>query len=126
MSGVRADLAKARSFAEEWIDAWNARDLDRIMTHYSSEVIFTSPMVVQLGASTTGTLHGAHDLSDYFAQGLRRFSDLRFELVEVMVGVESLTVVYRNQVGRVAAEVMTIRQGVVTHSSAHYGQPLAS
>ena len=27
----------ARTFAEEWVAAWNAHDLERILAHYSDE-----------------------------------------------------------------------------------------
>jgi len=33
----------AAAFASEWIEAWNARDLERILKRYAHDVEFTSP-----------------------------------------------------------------------------------
>jgi len=35
-------------FAQHWLAAWNAHDLDQIMTHYEDHVELISPVVVQL------------------------------------------------------------------------------
>ena len=40
------------AFAREWIDAWNAHDLERILSHYSDEIVFTSPVAAQLVPET--------------------------------------------------------------------------
>lgn len=36
---------EAERFAQEWIEAWNSHDLERILTHYSEDVEVTSPFV---------------------------------------------------------------------------------
>ena len=33
-------------FAHEWSAAWNARDLERILAHFSDTVVFSSPKTV--------------------------------------------------------------------------------
>ena len=37
----------ARRFAEEWIAAWNAHDLERILPHYSDDFEMHSPLIVE-------------------------------------------------------------------------------
>jgi hypothetical protein len=39
---------EARQFAQSWVLAWNAHDLDAIMAHYASEVVLTSPVAAKL------------------------------------------------------------------------------
>jgi ketosteroid isomerase-like protein len=39
---------QAQDFAKHWIDAWNAHDLEEIMTHYEDEVELTSPVAAKL------------------------------------------------------------------------------
>src|SRR5438477_2853019 len=39
---------EAYQFAEHWVAAWNAHDLDRIMSHYEAEVELISPVAAQL------------------------------------------------------------------------------
>lgn len=113
------DAHAARLFAEEWVDAWNSHDLDRIMSHYAPGVEFTSPAVRLLGGGEP-TIAGLDDLRCYFARALDRFPALHFELVEALTGVDSVAVVYRNGERRTAAEVMVQRGGKVVSGLVHY------
>ena len=61
------DLA---GFAREWLTAWNAHDLERILAHYSEDVELTSPFVAKLTGRSEGVLRGKAALRDYFARGL--------------------------------------------------------
>lgn len=58
--------AQADALAQEWIEAWNKHDLDAILTHYSDDVIFTSPFAVALTGKEDGTLHGKKELRAYW------------------------------------------------------------
>jgi hypothetical protein len=112
---------RARALAGEWVDAWNRHDLDAILSHYAGGVEFTSPFVVRLLGDPTGTVRGKAALRDYFARGLAAYPDLRFELLQVLVGVQSVTVYYRSVGNRLAAEVMELdAQGQVVRVLAHY------
>ena len=37
--------SEATRFAQEWVAAWNSRDLERILSHYADDVELTSPLV---------------------------------------------------------------------------------
>ncbi|KAG2423893.1 hypothetical protein HXX76_014946 [Chlamydomonas incerta] len=86
-------MDSARKLAEEWIAAWNARDLEAVMSHYAPEVAFESPRVAaafqatkgQVG-SPDGLLRGVVALRPYFAQGISALPDLRLELKQVLEG----------------------------------------
>ena len=107
-------------FAHEWLAAWNSRDLDTIMGPYHEDVEFHSPFMAMLGVEPSGVLHGKSALRGYFAAGLARLPDLRFDLLSVLTGVDSLAIVYRNQGGSTVAELMRLEAGRVTWASAHY------
>jgi len=112
---------RARTLAGEWVDAWNRHDLDAILSHYAEVVEFTSPFVVRLLDSPTGTVRGKAALRDYFARALAAYPDLRFELLQVLAGVDSVTLYYRSVGNRLAAEVMELdAQGQVVRVLAHY------
>jgi ketosteroid isomerase-like protein len=111
----------AASFAEAWYAAWNSHDLEAILSHYADDVEFSSPYVVALNGDPTGTLRGKKELRAYFARGLERFPDLRFEPLETFVGVDSITLTYVSVEGRRSAEVMTLDpDGRVVRVQAHY------
>ena len=45
-------------FAPEWIAAWNSRDLDRVLSHYTDDFEMSSPLIVALMNEPSGVLHG--------------------------------------------------------------------
>lgn len=109
-------------FANAWLNAWNSHDITQILAHYADDIAFTSPFVVALLDKPNGTLHGKAALRDYFLQGLAKYPDLAFELLDVAAGVGSVTVVYNSVNNLLAVEVMELdKDGLVRRVLAHYG-----
>ena len=73
----------ADKFAAEWIAAWNTRDLEQILRHYTDDVEFISPFAIKLLNDPAGTVHGKAALRIYFAAGLVKYPGLNFQLVHV-------------------------------------------
>jgi ketosteroid isomerase-like protein len=112
---------QARGFAEEWIDAWNRRDLDRILEHYSEDVLFSSPFAARLVPGGDGTVRSRAALREYFKAGLAAYPELRFALRHVAVGVDSVTLIYDSVKGLLAAETMILDDRLkVTRALCHY------
>ena len=113
----------ASKLAEEWIEAWNAHDLDRILEHYTEDIVLTSPVAVERLNDATGTVRGKAALRDYFRGGLEANPKLRFELRDVMWGVTSVVLYYKNQRGSMTAEVMELASdGKVMRVLANYSK----
>lgn len=93
---------EADAFARDWIEAWNSHDLQRILSHYADEVVFLSPVAQQRVGN--GRLTGVPALRAYWGAGLKAQPTLRFELVDVLVGHGSATLLYRNHKGQTVAE----------------------
>ena len=111
----------ARTFADEWIEAWNRHDLERILGHYAEDVVFTSPFAVRLLSLPDGTVRGRDALRTYFEKGLAAYPDLRFTLRHVAVGVDSVTLIYDSVKGLLAAETMVLDgRARATRVLAHY------
>ncbi|MBS1815296.1 MAG: nuclear transport factor 2 family protein [Acidobacteria bacterium] len=111
----------ARQFAAEWIAAWNAHDLDRILSHYADDVRFVSPFVQRIMGQQDGVVQGIPALRDYFSRGLAAYPDLRFELYTVLAGVNSVTLYYGSVKNLLAAEVMAFdSDGRISSVLAHY------
>jgi ketosteroid isomerase-like protein len=53
---------ETRALAEQWIQAWNTRDLDRIMDHYAADVEFEANTVVRRWQKADGKLLGLTEL----------------------------------------------------------------
>lgn len=110
--------AEATTFAEQWVAAWNARDLDAVLEHYADDVVFTSPTALRVVPESGGTVVGKAALRAYWSRALRGNPDLRFELLAVYAGVETVTLRYRDQTGREVCEVLTSRDGLVVSGHA--------
>ncbi|NOT18433.1 MAG: nuclear transport factor 2 family protein [Sulfuriferula sp.] len=109
------------TFAESWIAAWNAHDLDAVLAHFSDDFVFSSPLICQFTEEKSGRLVGKHAVRSYWEIGLSRLPDLHFELIDVLVGVDCLTIVYSGHRG-LSAEVLTLGQdGRAVQGQACYG-----
>jgi len=112
---------EARSFAADWIEAWNSHDLDRIMTHYAEDLVLVSPVAAQLLNDPAGMVRGKDSLREYFQKGLNAFPQLRFDLIEVMRGLSSIVLYYKNQKGTKSCEFMELNpQRKITRVVANY------
>ena len=47
----------ACEFAQDWVDAWNSHDLERILAHYDDQVLLVSPIALKL-LGGDGTVRG--------------------------------------------------------------------
>lgn len=111
----------ARSFAEEWIGAWNSHDLASIMQHYADDVDFSSPFIKRLGMNDEGFIHGRGTLEAYFAKALTAYPDLYFELHETLTGADSVVLYYTSVNNKKAAELMQFdNSGKIKWVKAHY------
>lgn len=117
-------MMKPRDFgshAQEWLAAWNAHDLERILSHYAEDVEFCSPFIAKLTNNPDGVLHGKARLRDYFARGLAAYPDLKFEFLRLYPGVRSCVLEYRSVNNLRAAETMEFNgTGKISRVQAHY------
>ena len=114
---------KALKLASDWVHAWNVHDLDLIMTHYHDEVVLVSPVAAQLLNDPTGTIRGKAAVRSYFEMGLEAYPDLRFELIDVLWGLGSVVLYYRNQRGTKTSEFMELDpSGQVRRVVANYSR----
>jgi len=112
---------KARKFAKDWIEAWNSHDVDAIMDHYAPQVKLTSPVAARLLDDAAGSVVGSEALRKYFQKGLEVYPELSFELLDVMWGISSVILYYRNHVGTKSGEFMEFdSEGKVVRVVANY------
>lgn len=110
---------EAWHLANHWVAAWNAHDLDQIMSHYDEAIELTSPVAAQLLGNAK--VIGKTNLRAYFQRGLEAYPNLRFDLKDVLWGLNSLVLYYTNQKGTLSGEFMELSaDGKVTRVVAHY------
>jgi hypothetical protein len=115
------DAKWAEQFAEEWIESWNSHDLDRILSHYTDDFEMTSPFIIKRMKEPSGTLRGKENVRPYWQIGLSAQPPLKFELIDVLMGVRSMAVHYRRTSGKPAVEILVFNdEGKVVQGTAHY------
>ncbi len=114
---------KAQDFANDWIASWNAHNLDRVMAHYDSDVEYYSMFLLKLTDNDTGMLRGKDKVKEYLSKGLAAYPDLHFKLINVFLGVASITLHYESVNKLIAAEVFEINDtGLASRVQCHYYQ----
>ncbi|MES2732795.1 MAG: UPF0158 family protein [Bacteroidota bacterium] len=110
-----------QAFALEWIAAWNSHDIDRIMSHYSNDIDFCSPIIVRLLNQPDGTITDKDELKHYFLKGLAAYPDLHFELHHILEGLNSLVLIYQSVNNTLSAEFMELDNEMkISCVRAHY------
>lgn len=93
-----------REFAHEWQSGWNSHDLEVIMKHYRSDVVFRSRKAMALMG--TGEIVGVKNLRTYWSKALKRQPKLRFTIMDVFYGHQMMVISYRNHNNIRAAETL--------------------
>ena len=112
---------QALDFAHEWVAAWNAHDLDRVLAHYTDDFEMSSPFIIAMGIDPSGTLKGKQQVGDYWRKAMVKYPDLRFDLLEVLSCVNTIIIYYHSIAGKKAAEFFTLNEaGKVYKAMGHY------
>ncbi|MEC4747918.1 nuclear transport factor 2 family protein [Methylomicrobium sp. Wu6] len=111
----------AEHFAKNWLDAWNAHDLPRILAHYTDDFEMSSPVIIQVTGNPEGRLQGKQAVGAYWTKALTLFPNLRFEPLCTLIGVNSIVIHYVGATGQRVAEVFHFNEaGLVFRAQAHY------
>ena len=114
--------SQVRQLASDWLGAWNSHDLDAIMSHYAPQIVLTSPVAARLLNDPSGAVRGQLALRHYFKRGLEAYPNLTFELLDVMWGLSSVVLYYKNQNGTTSGEFMELDANLkVLRVVANYG-----
>ncbi|HZB32745.1 MAG TPA: nuclear transport factor 2 family protein [Streptosporangiaceae bacterium] len=110
---------EAVAFVQHHVEVWNKHDLEEILQLYAEDVELTSPFAGQMVGSDV--VRGRDGLRAYFGTALARNPDLRFEIVDVLRCLDSVTIYMRSVGGRMVAEVLFVDgDGLISKVLAHY------
>ncbi len=120
----------ARLFAQAWADAWNRRDVEAVLAHFSEDTLFRSPRAPAIAG--TGYLNGKAALRSYWMQAVARIEQLHFTVDDVLFDPERrcVQIEYRAQLNdqlvHAAERLVFDPAGLVIDGSACYGAPVAA
>ncbi len=113
------------AFVNRWIDDWNQKNLESILSHYAPDVEFVSPKALQIAGTTT--IHGKEALRAYWTTGLQKLPDLYFTLDHWIWDEDrrELHIIYVARLNGVKMRVCEITRfrpdGLVFYGEAMYG-----
>lgn len=109
------------AIARQWIDAWNSRDLDRVLDLYDDAAEMVSAGIIRLGINAAGRVEGKAHLRAYWTRALENLPNLRFDLLDVSVSPDSIVVRYRNDRGQTICEYLRLNgAGRIIQGSANH------
>lgn len=115
------DVVQAERFAEQWVAAWNAHDLDAVLSHFTEDAVFTSPVAARILPETNGILRGKDAIRGYWLAGMEKLPDLHFEVIHVYAGLDTIVINYRNHTGALVSEVLRVDvEGLVVRGDGTY------
>ncbi|MEM7799063.1 MAG: nuclear transport factor 2 family protein [Chloroflexota bacterium] len=121
------DQAWAVDFAEKWIAAFNSHDLDRIFELYDDRFEMRSPYIISRMGLESGRLVGKEQVRPYWSKSVGPESTLRFELIDVFVGVDSVVVYYKSAGAKYVCETFQFNpDGKVISGCSQHGRSIES
>ena len=89
---------EATALAKHWIESWNARDVEAVLTHFHPSVRFTSPRALAL--TGRAWVEGKDALRGYWQNALARIETIRFTLDYVLWdgARQTMSIVYEAEI----------------------------
>ena len=104
-----------------WVEAWNARDLERVLALYDEATVMTSDRIPAMGFDASGTVHGKDALRAYWGKALGLLPNLHFTLIDLFVSPDSVVVFYTNERGKKICEYLRVNAaGKIVQGSANH------
>ena len=113
--------AFAEDFARDWVAAWNDRDIDRILSYYADDTEFHSPRIAVVMDNDATRVTGKKALQTYWTEALSQARQLFFDVDDILVSSDAVTVLYTNhREERVAETFIFNEDGEIARSIAAY------
>ncbi len=111
----------AETFARKWVQAWNDRDIDAVLADYAESVVLHSPRGRSEAGESIPRVEGMQALRAYWEQALEAAPNLFFEVDELFVSSDALTLIYLNHRSQRVAETFVFNaDGKVIKTIAAY------
>lgn len=113
--------ATLAALGRTWVEAWNARDLERVLALYDEAAVMTSDRIPFLGFDASGTVRGKESLRAYWSKALGLLPELHFALIDLFVSPDSVVVFYENERGKRICEYLRVNDaGLIVQGSANH------
>lgn len=116
---------EATAFAADWAAAWNARDVERVLSLFSEDITFVSPTA--LAVVGTATVRGKTALRAYWTRAMGSIDSLRFTVERVVWDAQAreLAIIYVSDINgtlkRVSENLKFGDEGLVVSAEVFHG-----
>jgi hypothetical protein len=111
--------------AYRWIDAFNHKDLEALLSLYSDKALHYSPKLKIARPETNGFISGKNVLRTWWQDAFNRIPTLQYELVKLTADDKSVFMEYTRKAEGEAdlkvGEVLDIENGLIVASRVYHG-----
>ena len=111
--------------ARSWLDAFNARDLERLLALYDEEAAHTSPKLRAQRPETNGEIRGKPALRAWWADAMQRLPGLHYAGKHLSAGEDRVVMEYERQnpgeASYMVAETLVVFAGRIVSSHVYHG-----
>ena len=118
-------MVRPESLARQWLERFNAKDLDGLLQLYADDCRHTSPKIRALHPETGGQLVGKVKLRAWWEDAFKRLPNLRYEETALTADEQRAVLEYvrhaPNEPPMLVAEVFELREGRIAASRVYHG-----
>jgi 8-oxo-dGTP pyrophosphatase MutT (NUDIX family) len=111
--------------ARRWLEAFNGRDLDRLLSLYAEDAIHTSPKLRVKDPPTNGRIRGQAALRAWWADSMQRLPGLQYKAKHLTASGDRVFMEYERvnpgEASYMVAEVLVVRSGRIVESYVYHG-----
>ena len=113
------------ALAREWLDAFNARDLERLLALYADDAVHTSPKLRVQRPETNGEIRGKAALRAWWQDAMTRLPGLHYAGKHLSAGDDRVVMEYERQntgeASYMVAETLVVDGGRIVSSHVYHG-----
>ena len=109
----------------DWISAWNRKDIEKVLAGFSEDAIFCSPMAARLASA--GVLNGKNAIRSYWRAAVAELSHIHFRPLAMICDetAQAMVIHYEAELDEVtlrACEIFDFADGCKIAAEALYGE----
>jgi hypothetical protein len=89
-------MANKKERALEIIEIWNAHALNKFMDCHTNPFEYSSPIIKRLTGQESGERLTTDEIKKMWGDILKKYPDIKSEIIEILEGVDSVAVYYRS------------------------------
>jgi ketosteroid isomerase-like protein len=114
-----------QSIAYRWFEAFNTKQLDKLLALYDDEAQHYSPKLKIREPETNGLIKGKEAMRVWWQDAFDRLPDLHYKVTSLTANSDRVFMEYIRQVGgeedMLVAEVLEVRDGKIIASRVYHG-----